>query len=555
MKFTQFKLARLSANHLILLFICIALFALVQISVYWCVIALCFTLLIFLAYRQYETDVDSRAKEVAGRHGGEASDNYVQQLEQYISTLEKSVARLKDSEELNRRDASFDDLTGLPTRISLIDSIYSLSESGSAQFAVLHVNLNRFRLVKEGFGHATGDRIIKQVATRIRSSIRSNDIAGHLGGDEFVVVLQDVDDPRDATNIAEQISSRISEAVRFRKRTVHLTASIGIALANGDEKRAEDLLRDAEIAMYNAKDAKKKWSIFDRTMFARTFEKQQLETDLRYAIVCNELELFYQPIVRLADGHLHGFEALVRWNHPRKGLLLPSEFIPSAEENGLIAPMSMQILRDACEQLARWTVQFTDRKPILMSVNISAANLADPNFLDQLLSVLTETGISPESLKLEITEGAVMQDAESAVKLLRQIKEAGVAVSIDDFGTGYSSLSYLQKFPLDYLKIDRSFVSEMEKGGENEEIVRTIITLADALKLKVIAEGIETEHQSERLADLGCEFGQGFHFSRPLQAEDAELILRKGANLNDAIASFEDTAPFDSHAIQLDSTH
>jgi diguanylate cyclase (GGDEF)-like protein len=528
----------------------IALFALVQVSVYWCVISLCFTLLIFLAYRQYETDVNSRAREVASGSGrNDYSENYLEHLEQYISTLEKSIATLKDSAEENRRDRSFDVLTGLPNRKMIIETLDGSLESKPGLFAVLYLNLNRFRSVKEGLGHATGDRIIKQVAERIRSSVRTNDIAAHLGGDEFAVVLRDVTDPSDPIRVAEEISSRISEVVRFRKRTVHVTASIGIVLAGGEDKRAEDILRDAEIAMYNAKDAKKKWAFFDRTMFARTLERQQLETDLRYAIVCSELELFYQPIVRLSDSSLYGFEALVRWNHPRRGLMQPSEFIPAAEANGLIAPMSMQILRDACEQLAKWEDGFNGPSPI-MSVNISAANLADPNFPGQIESILLDTGIRRDSLKLEITESAVMEDAETAIELLRQVKAAGVSVSIDDFGTGYSSLSYLQKFPLDYLKIDRSFISEMEKGGENEEIVRTIIALADALKLKVIAEGIETEHQSERLNSLGCEFGQGFLFSRPLSVQDAESFMRDG---RDSFAA--EPVSFDGSAIQLDSTH
>ncbi len=546
----SFKNVPLSANHIILLSIFIALFALVQVSVYWCVISLCFTLLIFLAYRQYETDVNSRAREVASGSGrNDYSENYLEHLEQYISTLEKSIATLKDSAEENRRDRSFDVLTGLPNRKMIIETLDGSLESKPGLFAVLYLNLNRFRSVKEGLGHATGDRIIKQVAERIRSSVRTNDIAAHLGGDEFAVVLRDVTDPSDPIRVAEEISSRISEVVRFRKRTVHVTASIGIVLAGGEDKRAEDILRDAEIAMYNAKDAKKKWAFFDRTMFARTLERQQLETDLRYAIVCSELELFYQPIVRLFDSSLYGFEALVRWNHPRRGLMQPSEFIPAAEANGLIAPMSMQILRDACEQLAKWEDGFNGPSPI-MSVNISAANLADPNFPGQIESILLDTGIRRDSLKLEITESAVMEDAETAIELLRQVKAAGVSVSIDDFGTGYSSLSYLQKFPLDYLKIDRSFISEMEKGGENEEIVRTIIALADALKLKVIAEGIETEHQSERLNSLGCEFGQGFLFSRPLTVQDAESFMRDG---RDSFAA--EPVSFDGSAIQLDSTH
>lgn len=544
---SPFKIGPFTGNHLILLSIAMALFALVQISLYWCVITLCFTMLILLVCRQYQNDVETRAKEVAA--AGDRPENYIQHLENYIGTLEKSIATLKDAESANRRDEGSDVLTGLPSRQMIVDALSRSLESGAGDVAVLFLNLNRFRSVKESFGHATGDRIIKQVAERISSTIRKDDIAGRFGGDEFAAVLGDITDASDATTVAEQIASRVGEAIRFRNRTVYVSVSIGIALADSRYKRAEDILRDAEIAMYSAKDEKKKWAIFERRMFARTIERQQLETDLRYAIVCNELELFYQPIVRLEDGSLAGFEALVRWNHPRKGLLLPSEFIPTAEANGLIAPMSMQILKDSCEQLARWRDQFDTGPKLMMSVNISVANLADPNLIEQIEAVLLETGIRRDLLKLELTESAVMEDAESAIKMLQRVKETGVSLSIDDFGTGYSSLSYLQKFPLDYLKIDRSFISEMEKGGDNEEIVRTIITLAKALNLELIAEGIETEYQAQKLSELGCEYGQGFLFAHPLTVQQAESLIAEGSVISGSVP-FEDRL-----AIHLENTH
>jgi diguanylate cyclase (GGDEF)-like protein len=551
-----FKIGPLTANHLILLSIGIALFALVQVSFYWCAIALCFTMLILLVCRQYQNDVEARANAVASAgKDAEREENYIQHLESYIGSLEKSIATMKDAEEANRRDGSYDSLTGLPNRKMISEALDNYLKSGTgSDVAVLFLNLNRFRLVKESFGHSTGDRIVRQVADRISSSIRRVDLAGHFGGDEFAVILRDIIDLDDAIAVAEQISSRIGDAVRFRNRTVYVNASIGIVLADGRYKRGEDMLRDAEIAMYNAKDGKQKWAIFEKAMFAQSIERQRLETDLRYAIVCNELELFYQPIVGLDDCSVSGFEALVRWNHPKKGLLLPSDFIPAAEANGLIAPMSIQILKDACDQLARWADRYADR-PMLMSVNISAANLSDPNLIGQIEAVLLETGIHPDSLKLEITESAVMDDAESAIETLRRVKETGVSLSIDDFGTGYSSLSYLQKFPLDYLKIDRSFVGELEKGGESEEIVRTIVTLAKALKLKLIAEGIETPYQLEKLREFGCEYGQGFLFSRPLPAHKAESLLSEN-DIPFGSASDPGFTPYDQiSAIQLQNSH
>jgi diguanylate cyclase (GGDEF)-like protein len=559
MKSNQFKIGPLTANHLILLSIGIALFALVQVSFYWCAIALCFTMLILLVCRQYQNDVEARAKEVAGESAADdREENYIQHLESYIGSLEKSIATMKDAEEASRRDGSYDTLTGLPNRKMIAESLTNTLESCSAserKVAVLFLNLNRFRMVKECFGHTTGDRIIKQVADRISSSIRKVDLAGHFGSDEFAVIVRDIVDIADATAVAEQISSRVAEAVRFRNRTAYVNASIGIVLADGKYKRGEDMLRDAEIAMYSAKDGKQKWAIFEKSMFASSLQRQQLETDLRYAIVCNELELYYQPIVRLDDRSLFGFEALVRWNHPKKGMILPTEFIPTAEANGLIGPMSIQILKDACEQLARWEAEFDGQQPVIMSVNISASNLADPNLVAQIESVISETNIQPGSLKLEITESAVMDDAENAIETLRQVKETGVSLSIDDFGTGYSSLSYLQKFPIDYLKIDRSFVGEMEKGGENEEIVRTIIALAKALNLKLIAEGIETNYQFEKLRELGCEYGQGFLFSHPLPVHKAESLLSE-SDIAFGSASTPGFTPYDQiSAIQLQNSH
>jgi diguanylate cyclase (GGDEF)-like protein len=544
----------------LLLSLCIAFFAVLQASVYWGAIALCFAVLIHLTYRQYLAEAECRAKQGAGVDGIDRSENYVRQLEQYVGTLERSTAALQESHEKFREEACYDPLTGLANRKMIVESLeLLLSDEGGtdqAKFAVLYINLNRFRMINEGLSHATGDRIIKQMAKRICDSVGEDDRVGHFGGDEFVVLLADVEDPTCAIKTADAIATRVSEVIRFRNREVYTSASIGIVFASGEYKRAEDILRDADIAMYNAKDSQKKWAIFDRAMHSRTVERQQLETDLRYAIVCGELELFYQPIIHLADDTLSGFEALVRWNHPKRGLVMPSEFIPLAESTGLIAPMSMQILKDSCLQLAEWEGEFGDRRPLMMSVNISVANLADSNLLAQLESILNETGIRRASLKLEITESAVMKDAEGAIELLKRIKATGVSLSIDDFGTGYSSLSYLQKFPLDYLKIDRSFVSEMENGGENEEIVRTIIALAKALKLEIVAEGIETTEQQEKLRDLGCEFGQGFYFSRPLTADRAEALLREGGSWTDLLATDDVFGSFDSGMpIHLESTH
>lgn len=539
-----------------LLALSVAVFAVVQVSLYWGVIALCFASLIYLMYRRYLDDVKAGIERTSEANRSE-SGNYVNKLEHYVGVLEKSATELHERNEQYRREAYHDPLTQLPNRKFIVEAIGKLMDQpDSEKFAVLYLNLNRFRMINESLGHGTGDRIIRQVSKRICEAIGEGDIAGHFGGDEFAIVLSEVGDPTRAIKIADEIAKRISESVRFQNKEVYTTASIGIVFASGDYKRAEDILRDADIAMYNAKDNKKKWVIFDRTMYARTVERQQFETDLRYAIVCNELELFYQPIVRLVDATLVGFEALVRWNHPRRGLISPAEFIPVAESTGLIGPMSMQILRNACSQLGAWENAHVGLGPLIMSVNLSVGNITDPNIVSELNSVIEETGIRPSSLKIEITESAVMGDGENAIELLERIKSTGISLSIDDFGTGYSNLSYLHQFPIDYLKIDRSFVSAMDNGGENEEIVRTIIALAKALRLEVIAEGIETKQQFQKLREFGCEFGQGYYFSRPLPVSTIEPLLAEGGEWAGQFADEELLASVDAEwPIQLESTH
>lgn len=539
-----------------LLALSVAIFAIAQLSLYWGFITLCFASLIYLMYRRYLDDVKA-GKENAQETNIREPESYVDKLEHYVRVLEKSATKLHESNEKYRREAYYDPLTQLPNRKFIVEAIRKVIDHPEhARFAVLYLNLNRFRIINESLGHGTGDRIIRQVAKRISEAIGESDIAGHFGGDEFAVVLSDVGDPTRAITIADEIAKRIGESVRFQNREVYTTASIGIVFASGEYKRAEDILRDADIAMYNAKDNKKKWVIFDRTMYARTVERQQFETDLRYAIVCNELELFYQPIVRLNGASLVGFEALVRWNHPRRGLISPSEFIPVAESTGLIAPMSIQLLRNACTQLATWGAAHNWHESKIMSVNLSVANITDPNIINEIKSVIDDTGIRPSSLKIEITESAVMGDGENAIELLERIKSTGISLSIDDFGTGYSNLSYLHKFPIDYLKIDRSFVSAMDNGGENEEIVKTIIALAKALRLAVIAEGIETKEQFQKLREFGCEFGQGYYFSRPLPVSAIEPLLAEDGEWAGRFADEELLTNVDAEwPIQLESTH
>ncbi len=505
--------------------------ALEQVNIFLFAAVFGFFGVIYLTFRGFVEDVKTTVEKAkrAERERAEQAEGHVTELQHYVFELERSGEALVESREKFRHAAYHDALTGLPNRNYIVEQLRDLlDQQGSVterRFAVLFLNLNRFRAINDSLGHATGDRIVREVAKRLSQMAGLGDVVGHFGGDEFTLILKDIDETDVVTRFAEKIARRLAESIRFNGREVYTSVSIGIAFGNAEYKHAEDILRDADIAMYNAKDNGINSTVFDSTMRDRAIFMQQVETDLRYAIVCNELELFYQPLVRLSDATLCGFEALVRWNHPKRGLVSPLEFIPVAEATGLIIPMTNQILRSACAQFVEWEKRYDRYASMMLSVNISVMHFADSGLVDQIERTIAETGIRPSSLKLEITESAVMDNAEQAISTLRRIKETGVAISIDDFGTGYSSLSYLHRFPIDYLKIDRSFVISMDEGTENREIVRTIIGLANALKLSVIAEGIETLEQFERIRNLGCEFGQGYLFSRPLPVEQIDEML------------------------------
>ncbi len=388
------------------------------------------------------------------------------------------------------------------------------------------LNLNRFRTINESLGYQTGDRVIRYIGKRLREIAADNDIVGHFGGDDFVIILKDLPRPEAATVFADMVVAAVAEAIRFKGRQVYTSASIGMVLGGEAVRKAEDILRDADIAMYHAKDNRKGWMIFDTSMHALAVSRQQLETDLRYAIVCNELEMFYQPIVDLETLTLSGFEALVRWNHPQKGLIVPSDFIPLSEDTGLVIPMTLQVLRSSCEQLVEWQKYGRQTRDLSVSVNLSGKHFADSSLVPQVRKIIKETGIRPQCLKLEITESAAMEDAETTIEKLIELKKTGVKISMDDFGTGYSSLSYLRRFPIDTLKIDRSFVSNMDEAADNDEIVRTIMALAKALNLDVIAEGIENTQQVVNLRRLSCEYGQGYLFSRPIPVSGVEELVQ-----------------------------
>ena len=505
--------------------------ALEEINIYLFAAVVGFFGIMYLTFRHFVNDVQKTSEyaKKSERERAEQAESHIKELEHYVEELERSGEALQESHENFRHAAYHDGLTGLPNRNFFIDKLKVLlqqsRENTDINFAVLLLDLNRFKTINDSLGHSIGDRLIKNVAKRLSNLVREDDLVGRFSGDKFGIILTDLLMKDEATAFAERLAKRVAEPYTLDGRQVFTNVKIGIAFGNSKYAEAEDILRDADIAMYNAKDQSQPHVIFDQKMHIRAVTRLQLETDLRFAIERKEFELYYQPIIGLEEASLVGFEALVRWNHPQRGLVPPNEFIPISESTGLIIPMTIQILHSACSQVVKWQERSTNGTPLSVAVNLSGKHFAHPQLVEQIQDVINETGIAPSSLKLELTESAVMENAEIAILMLKQIKETGVQISIDDFGTGYSSLSYLHKFPIDLLKVDRSFVSAMEDNTENGEIVRTVIALAKALNLKVVAEGIESIHQFHQLRILGCEYGQGYLFSKPLKVADIERLL------------------------------
>lgn len=443
------------------------------------------------------------------------------------------ISSRKRAEEQLIHDALHDHLTGLPNRNLMLDRLGHaiLRKSGrgghATDFAVLFLDLDRFKNVNDSLGHSVGDELLVLIARKLQKIVRPGDTVARLGGDEFAILLLEVNTLSMVTQIADRVLDECATPVEIDGHEICTSVSIGIALGTERYTSSHEVLRDADTAMYWAKsEGKACYEIFDREMHSRVVKLHQLELELRRAVERNEFELYYQPIVSLTENSMVGFEALIRWNHPQRGLVRPVEFISTAEETGLIVPMGWWTLREACKQAKQWQQEFPSDMLPSMSVNISGKVFNQPEMMTTLRTILKETGLPATSLRLEITESVLLDHIDESLDKLAELRELGVGLHVDDFGTGYSSLSYLQKFNYDTLKIDRSFVNQMEDSNGSGAIVQSIIALGKLLKMNIIAEGVENNSQLQRLRELECPQVQGFLFSRPVDSKTAAAILK-----------------------------
>lgn len=442
------------------------------------------------------------------------------------------ITERKNAEIKLAYDSVHDSLTNLPNRKFLMErlkrSLERTQKDKKYLFAVLFIDLDRFKVINDTMGHQTGDEILLKIADKLNYLIRPKDMVARLGGDEFVILVENIKDHDQVVKIAERIITALKRPMMHKNKDFYLSASIGIAFSSHDYNIPDNLVRDADIAMYSAKiKGKGRYEVFEKQMLSGAVSYLQIQNDLHRAVENNELTLFYQPIVSLTTQSLVGFESLVRWIHPVHGLIPPMEFIPIAEENGLILPIGKWVLRESCRQLKEWQQNCKLPQKLFISVNISAKQIDRGTVIKDVTEILAETNLSPEFLKLEITESTLMKNKDRAIETVSGLRKMGVKISIDDFGTGYSSLSYLHNFAIDTLKVDRSFVQRIGVPDEKTEIIQTIITLAANLGVEVIAEGVETEEQLQFLRDNNCSFGQGYYYSRPVNSLSATDLITK----------------------------
>ena len=441
----------------------------------------------------------------------------------FIGSLEDVTERRRHEEALAHQ-ANHDPLTGLPNRTMLwstLDAILEGRRADDPAVALLFFDLDNFKLVNDSLGHIVGDQLLLQVAGRLRRRVRPGDVVARLGGDEFVVLCPSVTSEKEAVAIADRLLVALDQPFRIEPYEIRVTASVGVTTATADRALdAQTLVRNADVAMYQAKGAgKARWAVFDADVRSEIEARMALTTDLRRAVEAHRLAVAYQPVVDLATMRVTSVEALVRWYDPVRGAVAPSDFVPLAEETGTIVPLGAWVLKTACAQLSRWRAEFGDAAPSTVAVNLSAKQLSEPDLAGMVTTALADAGLTGRDLCLELTESVLMADAEGAMASLSALKAIGVRLAIDDFGTGYSSLAYLRRFPVEQLKIDRSFLNGLNRGGEDAAIVEAIVGLARSLGLAVVAEGVETEAQLRRLEELECDYAQGFYLGHPVSGE------------------------------------
>jgi len=456
------------------------------------------------------------------------------------AVLRRRLAESRRHEEALRHDALHDPLTRLPNRALLLDRLTQCVErmkrSPGSGCAVLFIDIDNFKLINDSYGHKTGDAVLIEVASRIEAAVRTCDtigrplagMAGRLGGDEFIVLLEDVADPSQAILVTRRLQEMITAPLTVDGRVLHAGASMGVAIGT-PEHTPEELLREADTAMYRAKYAgKARHAVFDHQMHKAVLERLTIEADLRGACDRGEMDVVYQPIVRLESGALAGFEALVRWNHPTRGPLMPESFIPIAEESGQIDRLGAWVIERVARQVAEWRASLPTFDGMYVSVNVSRVQLVDPCFAERFEATLARAGVPGKNIHVEVTETTVMKSEGEAIKALARLRKNGTLVMLDDFGTGYSSLSCLHRFPIDVLKIDRSFVETMRHNSDYAAVVNAVVALAHNLRVKVIAEGVESTHHMVQLQALGCDLAQGFLFARPATASRATAMIAEG---------------------------
>lgn len=441
----------------------------------------------------------------------------------------QDISDKKKVEEKMHHAAFHDNLTGLPNRALFTDTLSrAITRSldlSDFRFAVIFTDLDRFKIVNDSLGHDTGDELLISFGSRLESCIRDTDLVARLGGDEFAILLYGIGGIEDAKRVADDIQESLTEPFEIDGHQFFTSVSMGIAYSDHGYVRPEEILRDADTAMYKAKaNGKARYEVFDKQMHTRAVQTLTLENELRRALERGDIKPYYQAVVALRTGKIVGFEALARWVHPERGLISPADFIPLAEENGLIGPVATAVMDQACKQLSVWKHRY-QLPDLSVSANLSVAQFRKTNLVESVSSAIHDARLSPHSLKLEITETVIMEDSGTAIETIKTLKQLGVQISIDDFGTGYSSLSYLHKFPFDVIKIDRSFISRMTIDRESFGIIRTICALAIELGKEVIAEGVERKEHQKMLCDIGCQYGQGYLFSKPVDADSAEALL------------------------------